>query len=96
MKAVELSKSYNPKDFEQRIYDQWLENKAFSPDKDGKEHFTVVMPPPNVTGILHMGHALNNTLQDIIIRYKRMKECCRAPACQGRQAPSGPGKGEVH
>ena len=73
MKAVELSKSYNPKDFEQRIYDQWLENKAFSPDKDGKEHFTVVMPPPNVTGILHMGHALNNTLQDIIIRYKRMK-----------------------
>ena len=73
MKAVELSKSYNPKDFEQRIYDQWLENKAFSPDKDGKEQFTVVMPPPNVTGILHMGHALNNTLQDIIIRYKRMK-----------------------
>ena len=73
MKAVELSKSYNPKDFEQRIYDQWLENKAFSPDKDGKEHFTVVMPPPNVTGILHMGHALNNTLQDIIIRCKRMK-----------------------
>ena len=73
VKAVELSKTYNPKDFEDQIYNAWLEAKAFAPAKDGEGHFTVVMPPPNVTGILHMGHALNNTLQDIIVRYKRMK-----------------------
>ena len=77
MKAQELSKAYNPGDFEERIYERWMEKKAFNPDhnpnvKDGRS-FTIVMPPPNVTGILHMGHALNNTLQDIIIRYQRMK-----------------------
>ena len=72
MKAVELEKVYNPSDFEDRIYKQWVEDGNFCPsDKDGKP-FTVVMPPPNVTGILHMGHALNNSLQDIIIRYQRM------------------------
>ena len=72
MKAVELEKVYNPSDFEDRIYKQWVDDGCFCPaDKDGKP-FTVVMPPPNVTGILHMGHALNNSLQDIIIRYQRM------------------------
>ncbi len=73
MKAVELAKSYNPKDFEDRIYEDWTKDKDFAPHKEGAEHFTVVMPPPNVTGILHMGHALNNNLQDIIVRYQRMK-----------------------
>ncbi len=73
MISTELSKAYDPKDFEQRIYSQWVKEGAFHPDENGKEHFTVVMPPPNVTGILHMGHALNNVLQDIIVRYKRMK-----------------------
>ncbi len=72
MKSVELDKSYNPNDFEQRIYDTWIEKGYFSPDKEGEETYTIVMPPPNVTGILHMGHALNNSLQDIIIRYQRM------------------------
>ncbi len=71
MKAVELAKSYNPKDFEDRIYEEWKEKGEFCP-KAGEGHFSVVMPPPNVTGILHMGHALNNSLQDIIVRYKRM------------------------
>ena len=71
MKAVELSKVYNPKDFEEKIYSKWKEKGEFRP-KDGDGHFSIVMPPPNVTGILHMGHALNNSLQDIIIRYKRM------------------------
>ena len=71
MKAVELAKAYNPKDFEDRIYSEWKEKGEFGPRK-GEGHFTVVMPPPNVTGVLHMGHALNNSLQDIIIRYKRM------------------------
>lgn len=76
MKAVELKKAYDPKDFEDRIYAEWKENGMFSPkaeDNDDKDHFSIVMPPPNVTGILHMGHALNNSLQDILIRYYRMK-----------------------
>ncbi len=72
MKAVELSKVYNPKDFEEKIYKEWKANGDFRPST-GDGHFSIVMPPPNVTGILHMGHALNNSLQDIIIRYKRMQ-----------------------
>lgn len=72
MKAVELAKSYNPKDFEERIYASWKEKGEFRPREGKGEHFSIVMPPPNVTGILHMGHALNNSLQDIIIRYYRM------------------------
>ncbi len=90
MKAIELEKAYNPKDFEERIYSQWVDSGCFKPasDKDSplnqvyiqkKEKnqviskYTVVIPPPNVTGILHMGHGLNNTLQDIVVRYHRMK-----------------------
>ena len=72
MKAVELSKAYDPKDFEQRIYQKWLDSGSFEPVEGGGKAYTVVMPPPNVTGILHMGHALNNSLPDILIRYHRM------------------------
>ena len=73
MNAIELEKTYNPKDFEDRIYKSWMENKEFSPKEDnGKSPFTIVIPPPNVTGVLHMGHGLNNSLQDILIRYYRM------------------------
>ncbi len=72
MKAVELKKAYDPKDFEDRIYQEWLEKGLFSPKDNDKEHYSIVMPPPNVTGILHMGHALNNALQDILVRYYRM------------------------
>ena len=72
MKAVELAKSYNPKEFEERIYASWKQKGEFRPRNGKGEHFSIVMPPPNVTGILHMGHALNNSLQDIIIRYYRM------------------------
>ncbi|PKL13642.1 MAG: valine--tRNA ligase [Spirochaetae bacterium HGW-Spirochaetae-8] len=72
MKAVELEKSYNPKDFEDRIYDDWKSNDCFKPDMAGGNPFVIVMPPPNVTGILHMGHALNNLLQDTLIRFHRM------------------------
>ncbi len=70
----ELAKNYDPKEIEQRIYDNWLEKKYFhaEPNPD-KKPFTIVMPPPNITGQLHMGHALNNTLQDIVIREKRMQ-----------------------
>ena len=80
MKAIELEKAYNPKDFEDRIYSQWEQNKSFKPSSDknpeksgAKKTYTVVIPPPNVTGVLHMGHGLNNTLQDIVVRYHRMK-----------------------
>jgi valyl-tRNA synthetase len=73
MKAVELDKTYNPKDFEDRLYKFWEEKGYFKPSGDeGKDPFTIVIPPPNVTGVLHMGHGLNNSLQDILIRYNRM------------------------
>ena len=73
LRVIELEKSYNPKTFENHIYKLWLEKKVFTPKDRGKgKTFTVVMPPPNVTGILHIGHALDNILQDIIVRYKRM------------------------
>lgn len=68
-----LPKTYNPKDFEDRLYDYWNENGFFTPKVDKtKKPFTIMMPPPNVTGSLHMGHALNNTIQDVLTRWKRM------------------------
>ena len=68
-----LEKTYNPKDFEKKIYDSWLEDKDFvARVNSNKVPYTIVMPPPNVTGNLHLGHALNNTIQDILIRWKRM------------------------
>ena len=70
----ELSKTYSPKEFEDRIYEGWCEAGYFTPDPDSKAPpFTIVIPPPNVTGQLHMGHALDETLQDILVRYKRMQ-----------------------
>ena len=70
----ELAKTYDPKAMEDRIYGEWLEKKYFHAEVDrSKKPFTIVMPPPNITGKLHMGHALDNTLQDILIRYKRMQ-----------------------
>lgn len=69
-----LPKTYNPKDFEDRIYKYWYDNGYFVAHVDkNKKPFTIMMPPPNVTGTLHMGHALNNTIQDILIRWKRME-----------------------
>ena len=70
----ELEKNYNPVDIEGRLYQKWLDKKYFHAkvNKD-KKPFTIVMPPPNITGKLHMGHALDNTMQDIIIRFKRMQ-----------------------
>ncbi len=72
--SKELAKTYDPKGMEDRIYEKWLEKKYFHAEVDrSKKPFTIVMPPPNVTGQLHMGHALDNTMQDILIRYKRMQ-----------------------
>ena len=73
MKAVQLAKAYNPKEFEYRIYDYWMEHNLFAPVEGDEEPFVIVIPPPNVTGVLHMGHGLNNSLQDILIRYYRMQ-----------------------
>lgn len=72
--AKNIAKNYNPSEFEDRLYNEWVENGYFhaEPDKS-KKPFTIVIPPPNVTGQLHMGHALDETLQDILIRYKRMQ-----------------------
>ena len=84
MKIKELAKTYDPKDIEQRIYDNWIEKKYFHASVDhNKKPFTIIMPPPNITGQLHMGHALNNTLQDVITRYKRMQgyEALWQPGC---------------
>ena len=69
-----LEKTYNPKEIEDKLYQKWCENKYFHAEVDrSKKPFTIVMPPPNITGKLHMGHALDNTMQDILIRYKRMQ-----------------------
>ncbi|MDO4847267.1 MAG: valine--tRNA ligase [Clostridiaceae bacterium] len=69
----ELEKQYNPKNVEERIYNEWVANKYFHAKREeGKKTYTIVIPPPNITGQLHMGHALDNTLQDILIRYHRM------------------------
>ena len=69
-----LEKNYEPKDFEERIYNNWLEKNYFKADENSKKPgFSIVMPPPNITGVLHMGHGMDNTLQDILVRYKRMK-----------------------
>ena len=91
MKAIELEKAYNPKDFEDRIYNEWEKNGYFKPasDKESPVHenfekcsckecggktgvYSVVIPPPNVTGVLHMEHSLKNSLHDIVVRYQRM------------------------
>ncbi|AAM24038.1 valyl-tRNA synthetase [Caldanaerobacter subterraneus subsp. tengcongensis MB4] len=70
----DIAKTYNPKEFEDRIYSFWMEKGFFTPEIDPeKKPFTIVIPPPNVTGELHMGHALDNTLQDILIRWRRMQ-----------------------
>ncbi len=78
---MELATKYDPKDIEQRWYQYWLDNKFFHSEPDGREPYTIVIPPPNVTGVLHMGHMLNNTIQDILVRHARMtgKNACWVP-----------------
>ena len=70
---MELASKYNPADVEGKWYQYWLDNKLFSSKPDGRKPYTIVIPPPNVTGVLHMGHMLNNTIQDILVRRARMK-----------------------
>ena len=79
--TMELASKYNPADVEGKWYQYWLDHKLFSSKPDGREPYTVVIPPPNVTGVLHMGHMLNNTIQDILVRRARMmgKNACWVP-----------------
>ncbi len=78
---MELASKYSPQEIEGKWYEYWLQNKQFSSKPDGREPYTVVIPPPNVTGVLHMGHMLNNTIQDILVRKARLdgKNACWVP-----------------
>ncbi|MBQ0047362.1 MAG: valine--tRNA ligase [Prevotellaceae bacterium] len=78
---MELAKNYNPSDVEGKWYQYWLDHKLFASKPDGRDPYTIVIPPPNVTGVLHMGHMLNNTIQDILIRKARLdgKNACWVP-----------------
>ncbi|MDD2994951.1 MAG: valine--tRNA ligase [Paludibacter sp.] len=78
---MELASKYNPTEIESKWYQYWLDNGFFSSKPDGREPYTVVIPPPNVTGVLHMGHMLNNTIQDVLVRRARMqgKNACWVP-----------------
>jgi valyl-tRNA synthetase len=76
-----ISSRYNPEEVENKWYSHWMEKKYFHSEPDDREAFSIVIPPPNVTGVLHMGHMLNNTIQDILIRKARMdgKNACWVP-----------------
>ena len=78
---MQLADKYSPELIEQKWYDFWMEQKLFHSEPDAREPYTIVIPPPNVTGMLHMGHMLNNTLQDVLVRRARMqgKNACWVP-----------------
>jgi valyl-tRNA synthetase len=78
---MSIAKTYNPKEAEDKWYSHWMEKGFFRSTPDDREPYTIVMPPPNVTGVLHMGHMLNNTIQDVLIRRARMqgKNACWVP-----------------
>ena len=83
--SKELAKTYDPKGLEDRLYQKWIDNKYFHAEVDhSKTPFTIVIPPPNITGQLHMGHALDNTMQDILIRLRE----CRATMHFGSPEPT--------
>ena len=76
-----LATKYNPAEVEDKWYDYWMKHRLFHSEPDGREPYTIVIPPPNVTGVLHMGHMLNETIQDILVRRARMegKNACWVP-----------------
>ena len=86
----EIASKYDPSAVEQRWYDYWMQHKLFHSEPDGREPYTIVIPPPNVTGVLHMGHMLNNTIQDILVRRARMmgKNALWVPGTQQAFLPS--------
>lgn len=78
---MEISKTYDPSESEDKWYKIWTDQGLFNSEPDDRESYTVVIPPPNVTGVLHMGHMLNNTIQDVLVRRARMfgKNACSIP-----------------
>ena len=78
---MEIPKKYNPLEVEDKWYEYWMQNDYFKSTPDERESYTIVIPPPNVTGVLHMGHMLNNTIQDVLVRRARMlgKNACWVP-----------------
>jgi valyl-tRNA synthetase len=80
-RIMEISKKYTPSDIEGKWYEHWMEKNYFHSEPDEREAYSIVIPPPNVTGVLHMGHMLNNTIQDILIRKARLdgKNACWVP-----------------
>ena len=87
---MEIATKYNPAEVEGKWYEYWLKNGYFKSKPDGREPYTIVIPPPNVTGVLHMGHMLNNTIQDILIRRARMtgsgfRSCFYRNRSEGRE-----------
>ncbi len=78
---MDIASKYNPAEVENKWYQYWMENKLFHSEPDGREPYTIVIPPPNVTGVLHMGHMLNNTIQDVLVRRARMlgENACWVP-----------------
>ena len=78
---MEIPKTYDPSKTEDKWYNYWMENDFFKSTPDERESYTIVIPPPNVTGVLHMGHMLNNTIQDVLVRRARMlgKNACWVP-----------------
>ncbi len=94
---MQIADKYSPQQIEQKWYDFWIERNLFHSQPDQREPYTIVIPPPNVTGMLHMGHMLNNTLQDVLVRRARMqgKNACWVPgtdhasiATEARSSPS--------
>src|SRR5512139_3156790 len=81
MASMEIPSKYDPSAVEDKWYKYWMENRFFHSEPDDREPYTIVIPPPNVTGVLHMGHMLNNTIQDILVRRARMqgKNACWVP-----------------
>ena len=78
---MQIADKYSPQEIESKWYDYWMEHRLFHSEPDEREPYTIVIPPPNVTGMLHMGHMLNNTLQDVLVRRARMqgKNACWVP-----------------
>ena len=94
--STELAKTYDPSQMEGRLYEKWEKSGYFHAEVDrSRKPFTIVMPPPNITGQLHMGHALDNTMQDILIRFKRMQGQCPLAARNGPCEHSDRSKGHV-
>ena len=89
---MQIADKYSPQEIESKWYDYWMEHRLFHSEPDEREPYTIVIPPPNVTGMLHMGHMLNNTLQDVLVRRARMqgKNACWVPGTDHARSPRKP------